>query len=68
MNKTRTARAKVTPVERRALEIVAEQDGLKISELLRELIRQEAQRRGVWSVALGAVEGQSGQQGQGVQA
>ena len=61
MNRTRVARAAVTPIERRALELVAQADGLKISEVLRSLIRREAKERGLWSAAMDAGKGQNGQ-------
>ena len=61
MNRTKVARAAVTPIERRALELVAQADGLKISEVLRSLIRREAKERGLWASAMDTGEGQNGQ-------
>ncbi|NIV34991.1 MAG: hypothetical protein GWN58_37710 [Anaerolineae bacterium] len=48
MNKTERVRAACTPLERRAAEAIAETEGIKLSELLRELIRKEAKSRGLW--------------------
>ena len=61
MNRTKVARAAVTPIERRALELVAQADGLKISEVLRSLIRREAKERGLWASAMDIDTGRSGQ-------
>ena len=56
MNKTETIRAKATPVERRIAELRASQEGLKLSEYLRFVIREDAQRHGVFDRVLHEVQ------------
>jgi len=46
--KTTALCAKLRPVERRALLAIARQERRNVSETVRELIRSEAQRRGLW--------------------
>jgi len=41
-------RAKVNPSERAALELLAQHERRNLSETLRELIRDAAQRQGLW--------------------
>ena len=43
-----TVHVRVSPSEHRALAALAHQDRRRVSEFLRELVRQEALRRGVW--------------------
>jgi len=48
MKKTDWMKLRATPIERAALEAIARQEARKPAEMLRELVRQEALRRGVW--------------------
>ena len=48
LNKTEVVRAKCTKLERAAVEKIAEAEGIKLAEVLRDLIRSEAKRRGIW--------------------
>lgn len=52
MNRTETLRAKVTPAERRIAEVRSKQQGVKLSEYLRDLIRQDAKSAGCWKDVL----------------
>ena len=52
MNKSTVIRARATPAEKAALALAAQQDGLRVSEALRAMVREAAQRRGLWSAAL----------------
>ena len=49
MNKTEMLRAACTPKELQAARDVAENEGVKVPELLRLLVRREAKERGFWS-------------------
>jgi hypothetical protein len=51
MKKIDWLKARATPAERRALEAVARQEGRKPAEMLRELVREAARARGVWSIS-----------------
>jgi hypothetical protein len=51
MKKIDWLKARATPAERRALEAVARHEGRKPTEMLRELVREAAQVRGVWLVS-----------------
>jgi hypothetical protein len=51
MNKSEVIRAKATPVERRALELLASQNCQKMSETLRTIVRDAARSAGVWESA-----------------
>ena len=51
MNRSETVKARVMPEEKRALLQIAKADRRRPSEALRELIRQDAQRRGLWPPA-----------------
>jgi hypothetical protein len=48
MNRTAIIQARCLPEERTALAAIAKQERRKLSEALRELVRAEAQRRGLW--------------------
>ena len=48
MRKTKEIRAVCTVAERVALDWIAEMYGVKPTELMRELIRKEAGRYGIW--------------------
>lgn len=49
MNKTEMIeKFRCTPLERRAVECVAQQEGLKLSEAARRLIREGSKALGVW--------------------
>ena len=48
MNRSEMVSVRVLPEEKRALVRIARQERRKPSELLRELIRAEAKRRGLW--------------------
>jgi len=48
MERDKVIGVRVCPDERKALEAIAKQDRRNISEMLRELVRQEAERRGLW--------------------
>ena len=48
MARTEEVRARVTPSEKRALALLAYQEDRRPTEALRELIRAEAKRRGLW--------------------
>ena len=52
MERTEAATARLTRQEKVALIRMAEQDERSISEWLREMIRREGERRGIWSVEL----------------
>ena len=46
--KTEAVFARLVPQEKRALLAIARQERRNVSEALRDLIRQEARRRGLW--------------------
>jgi len=46
--KSEEIRARVNPSELMALKLVAQHDRRNMSEVLRELIREAAQQRGLW--------------------
>ena len=48
MNRSEMISVRVLPEEKRVLARIARQERRKPSELLRELIREEAQRHGLW--------------------
>ena len=48
MRKTQELRVMVTRCEHAALREIAKQEGLKLSETLRQVIREEAKRRCLW--------------------
>jgi hypothetical protein len=48
LNKDRQIRFRVSTAEHAALQAVARAERRKLSETLRELIREGAQRRGLW--------------------
>jgi predicted transcriptional regulator len=48
LTKTAAISARALPEERRALDLIARQDRRRPSEVVRELIRAEATRRGFW--------------------
>ena len=50
MIRSETIRARVTPTERQALALIAQEEDRRVSETLRELVRREAARRGLWPV------------------
>lgn len=52
MEKTAQLVARMTPVEKTALALIADRQFRRPSEAVRELIRQEAARLGVWSTAI----------------
>ena len=56
MNRSEFVKARVMPEEKRALLQIAKADRRRPSEALRELIRQDAQRRGLWPPATRAAE------------
>jgi imidazolonepropionase-like amidohydrolase len=43
---------RVYPIEKRALEIMCNREGLKTSEMLREVIREAARARGINDIGL----------------
>lgn len=59
-NKTVAINTRATPIERAAIDAIANQEGRKMGEQVRALIRQEARARGLWS-ALVAQHAQGGQ-------
>lgn len=50
MNRTEHLHFKVNNIEREAVETMCRAEGRKLSELLRELVREGATRRGLWPV------------------
>jgi hypothetical protein len=48
MNKTRRIAIRLTPLELESLNRIAQVEQRKPSEALREIIREAAQRRGIW--------------------
>ena len=46
--RVREVRTKVTASERQALDLLALQDGRKVTDTLRSLVVDEAKRRGLW--------------------
>jgi hypothetical protein len=46
--KTAIIKTRAVPEEKQALAQIAKQERLSMSETLRDLIRQEARRRGLW--------------------
>ena len=56
MRKTESLQVRCTPLERKALEAVAQAEGRKMSEMLRELIREGAQKRGLWPPIISTCE------------
>jgi hypothetical protein len=51
MRKTCTLNARLTPLERASLELLAERDGLDLSKTLRTIIREKAVQNGIWDRA-----------------
>ena len=52
MNRTVMVKARCTPIEASALDAIALLEQRKRSETLREIIREAAQRRGLWPPVL----------------
>jgi len=52
VNKTEVIRAKATPVDRRCAELRASEEGLKLSEYVRFVIREDARRHGIFDRVL----------------
>jgi len=48
--KNQFLRVRVYPIEKRALELMANREGLKASEMLREVIREAARARGFFDI------------------
>jgi len=48
MIKTDVIHVRCTTIERQALELVAQHERRNTSETLREIVREAAQRRGLW--------------------
>ena len=48
MHKTKTWTVRCTPMERLALEMLAQREDRKRSEMLREIVRDAAKRHGLW--------------------
>jgi len=57
MNKIWEIRARCTPAEHAALVTMAQSERRKLSELLRECVRETAKRRGLWPPAEAAQTG-----------
>jgi predicted transcriptional regulator len=51
MTKTERLTVKVLPAHKQALERIAEREDTSSAAIMRRLIRQEAERRGVWPVS-----------------
>jgi hypothetical protein len=60
MNKTRMVQVRITPVERQALERMARIEARKVSETVRQIIRESAQRRGCWPMSENKVQESEG--------
>ena len=58
MNKTVAVQIRMTPIDKAAIQAVARFEQRKTSEMLRELVRQAAQERGLWPPKATAHEGQ----------
>lgn len=52
MNRNRFVRVRLNDVEREALDLMLAQEERKPCEFIRELVRTEAQKRGLWTLAL----------------
>jgi hypothetical protein len=48
MRRSEGIQVRLSPKERQIIEIIASQEGTSISQALRNLVRDEARRRGVW--------------------
>lgn len=57
-NKTELIAVRVNQTERMAFELMAQQEQVKKSEFLRELIRETAKQRGLWPLGKPAQEQQ----------
>lgn len=58
MNKVAEIRARCTPVEHKALALLARRDSQKMSEVVRRAVREFARQEGVWQDAQAVVVGQ----------
>ena len=52
MRREQTVIVRLSQIERRALTALAQQQERTLSEMVRELVRNEAERQGVWQIVM----------------